>query len=189
MQYGKSSYELGSYVMEGVCVKDIAHSLSQINRYNGHSYKPLSVARHSMYVSHCLDLDPMAALYGLCHDVAETVTGDISFPVKQYLRKHGSFAAIEQIEEAAEAALFNILGIPYPMGDKYRALVKHADWSAAGAEKRDLMLMCDRSWDMLAERPGHVTAYPTMTPADDCAAWLGRYADLALHLKLTPKGG
>jgi hypothetical protein len=63
-----------------------AHSLAQVNRYNGHGRFPFSVATHSVLVSLLMEEvtggDPFE---GLWHDRAEYIMSDIPSPVKPLL--------------------------------------------------------------------------------------------------------
>lgn len=68
-----------------ICIEDIAHSLSLINRFNGHSIVPYSVGRHSIEVSKHFT-DPKERLIGLMHDAAEAYMGDIPKPIKKDFR-------------------------------------------------------------------------------------------------------
>lgn len=64
-------------------IRDIAHSLANINRFNGHLRHQITVARHSVYVS---DLVPETLrLAALLHDAHEAYLGDIVRPVKSFL--------------------------------------------------------------------------------------------------------
>lgn len=74
--------------VDNINIKDIAHSLSRICRFNGHIEGFYSVAQHSIKVSERLkDLgyDERVQLCGLLHDAAEAYLGDIPTPVKKYL--------------------------------------------------------------------------------------------------------
>lgn len=67
---------------EEVFIEDIAKSLSNTCRYNGHC-DFYSVAEHSVHISnHCHN---SFALYGLLHDASEAYTGDIISPIKSDL--------------------------------------------------------------------------------------------------------
>jgi hypothetical protein len=64
----------------------IAHSLANINRYNGHALRPYSVAEHSLLVldiaERILGLDVFGQIAALTHDYHESVTGDQATPTK-----------------------------------------------------------------------------------------------------------
>lgn len=64
-------------------IKDIAHSLSNICRFNGHVKKFMSVAEHSYNTS--LLIPQEWALHALLHDGIEAYIGDITTPLKQHI--------------------------------------------------------------------------------------------------------
>ena len=68
-------------------ISDIAHHLSQINRYTGAARRPFSVAEHSLLVCEILERergerDPSVLLAALMHDAHEAYTQDLSTPAK-----------------------------------------------------------------------------------------------------------
>ncbi len=69
---------------------DIAHALSMLCRYTGHTSEFYSVAEHCVHVSDLLPLEH--ALTGLMHDASEAYLSDLSGPLKasgkmgQYLK-------------------------------------------------------------------------------------------------------
>ena len=67
----------------------IAHSLAQINRFNGHAARPYSVAEHSLLVldiaERHLRLDVHGQMAALMHDAHEAFVGDVSTPMKDLL--------------------------------------------------------------------------------------------------------
>lgn len=178
MQYGSSTYELGSTKMSPRTTPvDIALSLAKLNRYTGHTTEPYSVAHHSMLVSALLDHNPVLALYGLVHDVAETVVQDLSFPMKQALGPDG-IARYKEIEHAAEVALYGCLRILYPIPADIKALVKEQDWIASATEKRDLMPACDREWTALPYPPHDAILKPVKDWRFIAKQWYERYNSL-----------
>ena len=62
-------------------IEDIAHHLALINRYNGAPPYPYSVAQHSLLVAKILP--DYLKLYGLLHDAAEYLLGDLVSPAKR----------------------------------------------------------------------------------------------------------
>lgn len=64
-------------------IEDIAHSLANSCRYNGHCKDFLSVAEHSVHVSE--QLSDEFALWGLLHDATECYVGDMVKPLKNYV--------------------------------------------------------------------------------------------------------
>ncbi len=69
-----------------LCIEDIAHSLSMVNRFAGHTCEPRSVATHSIDVCSLLarrGYSTATQLLGLLHDASEAFLNDIATPVKQ----------------------------------------------------------------------------------------------------------
>ncbi len=99
---------------EDVDVLDIAHSLSQINRFNGHVSHPVSVAQHSVYVS--LLSPPGSELQGLLHDASEAYLGDVT----HWLKMHPSFNEYRRAEEALQVLIFRKFGCDTVLSDGVR---------------------------------------------------------------------
>lgn len=71
-------------------IRDIAHALSQINRFTGHTHRPYTVAEHSILASFTNHSE--LALEKLLHDAHEAYIGDISSPLKRCLSGHRELA-------------------------------------------------------------------------------------------------
>lgn len=107
-----------------VDVQDIAHSLAQQCRYNGHTGGFFSVAEHSVIISRALERDgqnKITQLTGLLHDAAETYTGDIIKPMKNSLKheleKIGWGSWFKAVEVSIEKAISAKFDLPYPYPD------------------------------------------------------------------------
>ena len=64
---------------------DISVGLSRNFRWNGHTYKPYSVAEHCIRLSYKFE-DTDERLYALFHDSEEAYWGNIIAPIKQVLK-------------------------------------------------------------------------------------------------------
>lgn len=181
MQYGDSAYVIGSNHAPGVTPREIARSLSRINRFTGHSLEPLSVARHSIFMARLLRHQGHGVFvqrYGLVHDVHETVVQDLGWAVKQALPR-AAREAYEHLADMADRALWEILGVPWPMPTSVKEIIKKADWIAVATEKRDLMPPGTQVWSMLPEPPTEWKATPTKDPDEDAALWLWELHNLS----------
>lgn len=121
-------------------IRDVAHSLSLLCRFNGHCRPFYSVAEHSVRVSRVCA--PEAALWGLLHDLGEAYIGDLPRPIKPM------FPAFEEIEDRLLCTAAEAFGLPWPMP----ADVRRADDILLATEARDLMADPPEPWP-LAELP------------------------------------
>jgi hypothetical protein len=67
-------------------IKDIAHALSNICRWGGHTRFHYSVAQHSYIMSYLID--EKYAFEALMHDTPEAYLGDIPTPIKDTWREY-----------------------------------------------------------------------------------------------------
>lgn len=95
---------------EDVCIEDIAHALSNVCRYGGHTSKFYSVAEHSVLVTRAvMEMDPgnkIHALQALLHDAAEAYLCDVPAPVKHNII---GYAEAERKNEWAIGMAINLI--------------------------------------------------------------------------------
>lgn len=147
-QHLHASAELPQYT-----IQEVAHQLALINRFTGATYRPYSVAEHSLLCADLADAagcTPVVQLCCLMHDAHEIVTGDTSSPVKWELGQvWGSF------ELRHARALRAHFGLQCGFASA-RATIKHIDLVALATERRDLLPWAPRQhrpWPIL-DTPG-----------------------------------
>jgi hypothetical protein len=138
---------------------DIAHALSMLCRYNGHTGRFYSVAEHCILVADHVFLNAdkitgqritpgtamLMARTALLHDVAEAYIGDMCRPLKAQMPE---FKKMEQEIEEVAAKVFNLI---YPFPD----WLKDLDTRMLVNERRDMMGPSGHTWfsDHLTEIP------------------------------------
>jgi len=101
-------------------IRDIAHHLSNICRYNGATNKFYSVAEHSLLIARQLSHYNQPANYvmtGLMHDACEAYLGDIITPIK------GFIPDFKHLENQLQAMIYDWCGC----GMDYNALMAVSD--------------------------------------------------------------
>lgn len=136
--YTGALVDLMEFSPDHVRLPDIAHALSMINRFTGHTTVPYSVAQHSVVVSQICDQE--IALWGLLHDASEAYLGDVARPLKQILPDYRALERHVQLQIARK------FGLSWPMPEA----VHDADARALLYEK-DWLLAVQHDWGMQAE--------------------------------------
>jgi hypothetical protein len=129
---------------ETISITDIAHHLSQINRFNGATRSTYSVAQHSILVMQAVPV--RFRLQALLHDASEAYMGDMTRPVK-----HGpiDMQNYRDIESHLQAVIYARFGCGMAQTDECRDTIHHADRVVLATERRDLCAPNNDPWPIL----------------------------------------
>ena len=152
-------------------IKDIAHSLALMCRFNGHCRFHYSVAQHSLYVSYCLP--ERLQMAGLLHDAAEAILSDIISPMKQHMD------SFRELEQAWLVEIFDALDVPWPSQDEWQH-IKFADDHLLVLEAEQLMVSKGKDWVLAGSRHLKMPAIAIrpFQPRDVEKRFLQRYEEL-----------
>lgn len=165
---GLKMYPLDPDVDE-IDIESIAHSLSNMCRFNGHTSRFYSVAEHSCHV--CDLLPPAFKLAGLLHDASEAYLCDVPRPVK---RSAGFSQPYMQAEHALMCCIATKYGFPWPM----EQAVEDADESLLHTEALALMGPLHVDWPPMAA-PVAKIHIPCWTPSVACSEFLMRFREFS----------
>jgi hypothetical protein len=89
-----------------VSIRDIAHALSLLCRFSGHTQMFYSVAEHSLLMSQYFYYDRALAFEALLHDASEAYCCDVIRPLKNHLPEYA------EIELRNQLTIRNKFGLP-----------------------------------------------------------------------------
>lgn len=137
--YSGKKFDVLNPKPEQIVIEDIAHALSQVCRFAGHSKFFYSVAQHSYLGSFLVPAED--AVWFLLHDSSESYIGDMSSPLK-HLTEAGK--AYRPIEKKIMQVICNKFGLP----ETQPASVDAIDIAMLYAEKKQMMgsIPWDRDW-------------------------------------------
>lgn len=138
------AFDLQNPAHNAIKIEDIAHALSQICRYTGHTSKFYSVAQHSLMVSHIVNRlggDIQEQLHGLLHDAQEAYVNDIASPFKVLLPYY------QTIERGIEVRIATKFGLSMQKPER----VRKADTLALLIERSALFDRATRPWSAALE--------------------------------------
>lgn len=130
---GRRYYPLDPKVEE-IDPRDIAHALSLLCRYGGHTSRFYSVAEHCVLMSYAVPLQD--ALAALLHDATEAYVVDVPRPVKRYLRDY------KDIEDA----VWQVIARRFRISTDLPPSVKEADNRILLNEKAALLPASEFAW-------------------------------------------
>ena len=119
-----------------ISIFDVAHALSQICRFVGHTTAFYSVAQHCVLVSEHVPQDD--ALWALLHDASEAYLCDLPAPIKRDPEMN--------IYRIAEDRLMLAVCERYSLPPEMPRTVKVADKVLLATEFRDVTTMDDLEW-------------------------------------------
>lgn len=139
-----------------ISVLDIAAALAKINRFNGHTSRPYSVAEHSLYVCQVMEREhgitnPTALMCGLMHDAHEAYTSDMPSPAKQAINMLTG-GGWRRFEDGVQAQVLERFHLRSAMR-AWQHAVHRADLVLLATERRDLLPPAGPAWEVLAGVP------------------------------------
>lgn len=139
--------------IKDIAIEDIAHALSHMCRFTGHTREFYSVAQHSVLVgSEFASLQPSPLpLYGLLHDASEAYLVDINRAIKA----DTAFDTYRSLEAWLQGLIYTRFGLHPDLP----ADVKVMDDRYGQAELRDLMVGADVI-PSLANGIAHIEPWP-----------------------------
>lgn len=112
--------------LEMICIEDIAHALSHIPRFGGHTKKFYSVAEHCLLLWQ--NANSGLKLQALMHDASEAYLLDIPSPIKKQLKGY------KEMEDRLMNLIAEKYGFEYPLSEHVKQLDKEAlrfEWDNA----------------------------------------------------------
>jgi hypothetical protein len=118
--------------VDDVKLDDIAHALSHVCRFTGHTREFYCVAQHSVIVAEHLErTEPDAAFHGLLHDGSEAYLLDLARPVKH----DPEMEIYRVVEKRLQSTIYRAFGLT----EVEPPAVKTVDAWVLHAELRDLI--------------------------------------------------
>ncbi|MBU0563232.1 MAG: phosphohydrolase [Gammaproteobacteria bacterium] len=130
-----------------VCTLDIAHALSQLCRFNGHTSRHYSVAQHSLLVASIVPAEHQLA--ALLHDATEAYVGDMVRPLKLGMREFYEAQSLVSLYDEVERKVWLAICEHFHLEPELPACVHEADMIALATERRDLMPAHGETWPCL----------------------------------------
>lgn len=153
--------------------EEVACVLSRIPRFAGHTKWAYSVAQHCVLVARRVDaINGEFRLAALLHDATEAFVGDISAPLKQWLKTTGGTTAFKSLE----GRIWEWIAGDHGLHPRLLESVRELDMAALATEARDLMEKPPRPWCKLPEPwPDRIEPWSSEYARDE---WLREYYEL-----------
>ncbi len=145
--------------------EDVAHSLSKLCRYNGHTKRFYSVAEHACVMSDWVIKQPWATprdgLTALHHDDPEYIIGDLITPIKVTMPQ------FKKLEIVLSQALAHRFMTEWPFPD----WIKETDNRIIKDERRSIMNLSINEWGIEDLEPLNVKFMPISGRSSKLMAW------------------
>lgn len=131
-------FDIMNPTLDMICIEDIAHSTSQMNRFTGHCKFPYPVSQHEYLGSfiapdecQCASRDEHAFRF-LLHDASEGYISDMSRPLKHFTSAGEEYRKVEKpIQE--------LVYVKFGLSVEEPPCIKQIDSLMLFAEKKQLM--------------------------------------------------
>lgn len=177
-----------------VRIEDIAAALAKINRFNGHTRVPYSVAQHSVWVSerigevtHC----PRLSMAGLIDDAGQAYLGNLLPPVQVLIFDGGAMRTVPSEwehwhAEIGKAIVLQLMPREYfrPWPKEATEVIRQANLMARRTEWRELMTGPEPDAFLryqVEAHPGRIFPFENWQTAQE--AFLIRFHDLIKLMK------
>lgn len=144
--------------LEDIKIEDIAHSLSNVCRYGGHSPKFYSVAQHCVICSY-EEGSTLEKLEFLLHDASEAYLADMPRPIKRNMPNY------IEMEDSLLELIFKKFNLNFPLSER----VHQVDDNVLAFEYRSFFDVKDQNFDF-------------WTPEYSKKMFLDRYRELTSQL-------
>lgn len=165
-------FDYSNITSEDIDKNDIAFSLNNICRFNGHCIEFYSVAKHSCLVHDLMvygkdilemDITYEDCFHGLIHDIGESYLTDIPRPLKNYFQKMPEFGNFINEYKKIENDIVNKFSEKCGYGqhdEQKEKIVKFFDNWALRLEQKHIMNKTSKKWDNEKNFiPGQSTLY------------------------------
>jgi hypothetical protein len=132
---------LGPARASSIDIRDIAHHLAAMARFNGATEMPYSVAQHAVVVARILAIKRAPAwlqMLGLLHDAHEAYLGDITSPMRREIARRAGRDVVAEIAAELDTVIFARFRL-LPFNQAARKSVETADRQAFVTEWAYLM--------------------------------------------------
>lgn len=161
-----------------VLIKDIAHALSMVCRFGGHTREFYSVAQHCVHCSELVESwgteNEELQLHTLLHDASEAYLGDVVRPLKY------SMPDYLQLEERMMEVIYQGLDLSLPCEGEQR-IIKEADDTLLMTERRDFINHRNLKWG-IHQKPLETLRLTSLSPTAAEYQFITRYDNLRAKL-------